>query len=75
MSAPAFTDAEKDAMELGALNLVAEAARAVLKKCGRPGMIDPFDNSWKWFYDLQDAVRALDRDKYEHPTDGIKDWD
>ena len=35
-----------------------KAVERVLEICSKPGMKDPFDNSWKWFYGLQEAIRA-----------------
>ena len=35
-----------------------EALERVIKVCGRPGMKDPFDDGWRWYYRCQDALRA-----------------
>ena len=37
---------------------VVEAAKRVVDKCSRPGMKDPFDNGWQWYYRCQDALAA-----------------
>lgn len=33
-----------------------EILRRVAEVCNRPGMIDPFDDNWKWLYAVQDFL-------------------
>lgn len=39
---------------------VIEAAQRIKKTvCCKPGMKDPFDDNWKWFYRLQESLTHL----------------
>lgn len=36
-----------------------EAVKRVVDKCSRPGMKDPFDDQWQWYYRCQEVLTAV----------------